>query len=132
MTQHIVHIYREMKLTFGGIEAESQEAAAHIARNLATDEADGIDDCDGETLAALVDVIGDDDYHQSRIIDFETERMRKAAPLLLAALEYALEYLKANDDGEEDIVARISAASSAIAEARAASSNNFMEAMSTQ
>jgi hypothetical protein len=82
-----VHIYREMKLLYGGIEAGSHEEAAAIARDRATDQADSIDDCDGETLAALVDVAGDEDYEQSRLIDFEAERQRKAAPGLLAALK---------------------------------------------
>ena len=42
----------------GGIEADSHEAAASIARDKPTDQADSIDDCEGETLAALVDVAG--------------------------------------------------------------------------
>jgi hypothetical protein len=36
-------------------------------------------------LAALVDVQGDEDYAQSRGIDFEGELLRKAAPALLIA-----------------------------------------------
>ena len=82
-----VHIYREMKLLYGGIVADSHEQAAAIARDKPTDQADSIDDCDGETLAALVDVHGDEDYRQSRMIDFEPERQRKAAAKLLAALK---------------------------------------------
>jgi hypothetical protein len=87
MTTYNVHIYREMKLLYGGIEAATHEAAAAIARDKPTDQADSIDDCDGETLAALVDVQGDEDYRQSRMIDFEPERRRKAAAKLLAALK---------------------------------------------
>jgi hypothetical protein len=86
-----VHIYREMRLVYGGIEADSHEAAASIARDKPTDQADSIDDCDGETLAALVDVQGDEDYAQSRIVDFESERERRAAPKLLAALKAFIE-----------------------------------------
>jgi hypothetical protein len=82
-----VHIYRKMRLVYGGIEAATREEAAAIARDNPTDQADSIDDCDGETLAALVDVQGDEDYRQSRMIDFEPVRQRKAAARLLAALK---------------------------------------------
>jgi hypothetical protein len=77
-----------MRLAFGGIEAASPEAAAAIARDKPTDQADSIDDeCDGETLAALVDVAGDEAHRHTRAIDFEPERQRKAARRLLAALK---------------------------------------------
>ena len=91
MTIYNVHIYREMRLVFGGIEADTPEAAASIARDKPTEEADSIDDCDGETLAALVDVAGDEEYKQSRFIDFESERQRKAAARMLAALRAFIE-----------------------------------------
>jgi hypothetical protein len=81
-----VHIYREMRLVFGGIEADTPEAAASIARDKPTGEADSIDDCEGETLSALVDVQGDEDYEDSQFIDFDEERLRKVAPSMLAAL----------------------------------------------
>jgi hypothetical protein len=48
-------------------------------------------------------------------------RLMVAAPKLLAALKYALEFLEANDDGEEDITARIADARAAIATATAVS-----------
>src|SRR4051794_19007677 len=99
MTQYTVHLYREMRLSYAGIEAGTPEDAASIARDQPTDEADDIDDCDGETLAALVDVAGDEDYRQSVTVDFEGERQRKAAPALLAALEGALYALDENVDG---------------------------------
>ena len=66
MTKYNVHIYREMRLTFDGIEADTPEAAAAIARDKPTGDADDIDDCDGENLAALVDVAGDEDYEPIR------------------------------------------------------------------
>ncbi len=44
-------------------------------------------------------------------------RLMHAAQVLLAALKYALEYLKANDDGEQDVLSRIAASESAIAKA---------------
>ena len=78
MTFYNVHIYREMRITFGGIEAETSEDAAAIARDKPTSDADGIDDCEGESLSALVDVAGDEEYEQSQFIAFEAERLRKA------------------------------------------------------
>jgi hypothetical protein len=86
MTIYNVHIYREMRLVFEGIEADSHEAAASIARDKPTGDADEIDDCDGETFYACVDVQADEEYEHSRWIDFEPERERRAAPSLLAAL----------------------------------------------
>jgi hypothetical protein len=91
MTIYNVHIYREMKLTYRGIEAGSREAAASMARDKLTCAADSIDDCEGESLSALIDVEGDTEYVQSRIIDFEPERQRRAAPRLLDSLRNVLD-----------------------------------------
>ena len=71
MTLYNVHIYREMKLRFDGIEALTPEAAANIARDRLTEDADDIAPCDGETLAALVDEVGDEDFSRSRHIKFD-------------------------------------------------------------
>jgi hypothetical protein len=87
MTMYNVHIYREMRLNFQGIEADTHAAAAAIAHDKPTSEADEINDCEGESLAALVDVQGDEDYGQSCVIDFEGVRERKATPALLEACE---------------------------------------------
>lgn len=92
MNKYIVHIYREMRLSYADIEADTPEAAAAIASGKPTDEADTIDDCEGQNLAALVDLAGDEDYSQSVMIDFEAERIRKAAPKLLAAMKAVLPY----------------------------------------
>ena len=67
-----VHLYREMRLYFPGIEAGSHEQAAEIVAEKPTDQAETIDDCEGTNLAALVDVHGDDEYSQSRIVDLST------------------------------------------------------------
>jgi len=48
----------------------------------------------------------------------EDIRLCAAAPDLLAALEYALEFLTANDDSESDVVNRIAAAKAAINKAK--------------
>jgi hypothetical protein len=88
MTTYNVHIYREMRLTFQGIEAETPNVAASIARDKPTSDADDINDCEGITLAAHVDEVGDTEYERSKTIDFENEQLRNAAPELLEALEY--------------------------------------------
>jgi hypothetical protein len=118
MTTYDVRLHREILITFRDIEADSPEDAASTARGYATNQIDRIDDCDD--LSARVDVTPGDVYHPPVFIDFEGERCRKAAPQLLAALKYALEFLEANDDSEDDITSRISAVRAAIAEAEAA------------
>jgi hypothetical protein len=65
-----VHIYREMKLVFSPIEADTPQHAAELAREMPTDDALSIDDCEGVTLAALVDLDGDEEYERSEMIDF--------------------------------------------------------------
>jgi hypothetical protein len=109
MTLYHVHIYREMRLYFPGIEAATPEEAARIAADMPTEDADYTEDCDGETLAALVDVVGDEQFEHSATIDFEAERLRKAAPELLEALDYLLEQTVDMDllsEGEEDARAK--------------------------
>lgn len=92
MTTYTVHLFREMRLSYCGIEAATPEEAAEITRDKPTGEADDIEDCDGETLSALVDQAGDDEYEHSRLIDFEAERQRKTAASLLASLQAVLPY----------------------------------------
>ena len=67
MTIFNVHIYREMRLVYSGIEADTHEEAAAIARDKRTNDADTIDDCEGETFSAVVDVQGDEGYERTRI-----------------------------------------------------------------
>jgi hypothetical protein len=121
MTTYNVHIYREMRLVFGSIEADSQEAAASIAAEKPTTDTDSIEDCDGQSLAALVDVVGDEEYEQSRVINFEPERQRRAAPKLLHWLRVIVDRL---DDHHERLSetehTEIELARAAIAEATAA------------
>ena len=92
MTIYNVHIYREMRLTYADIEADTPEAAAAIAAEKPTDDADNIEDCEGETLSALVDVAGDEDFSRSVALEFEGERIRKAASPLLAGLQGIIDY----------------------------------------
>ena len=134
MTTYNVHLYREMRLAFGDIEADSPEAAAAIARGKPTNAADHIADCEGVNLAALVDVQDDEDYEHSVRIDFESERRPEPiAPRLLAALEailpyaegeaYSLEKLKDSAEAETEAARAeqaVEAALAAVAEAEAA------------
>jgi len=90
MTFYNVHIYREIRLTYESIEADTAHAAAAIALDMSVGAADDIDDCDGESFAALVDVAGDEEHGHSVTIDFEPERMRKVAAKLLEALEWII------------------------------------------
>lgn len=92
MTRYNIHLYREMRLHFVGIDADGPDEAAAVAARRATDEADDIQDCEGQNHAALVDVEGDDDYEHSVTIEFEGERRRKAASALLASLVAVLPY----------------------------------------
>jgi hypothetical protein len=98
MTHYNVHVYREMRLFFPGIEADTPELAAQIAAEKPTHDADFIDDCDGETLAALVDVVRDHAFAQSVTIDFDGERLRKAAAKLLA---FVSSIARMTQDGED-------------------------------
>jgi hypothetical protein len=121
MTTYNAHIYREMRLVFEGIEADTHEAAAALARDKPTGDANEIDDCDGETFYACVDVRGDDEYEQSRWIDFEPERQRQAAPKLLAALHDAETFISGFEDDEcqEGINERLAGIRAALAGASA-------------
>jgi hypothetical protein len=85
MTIFNVHIDREVRLVFEGIEADSNEEAAAIACDKHPAAADDIDNCDGETFSAQVDAAGE--QHPTVTIDFEPERQRRAAAKMLAALK---------------------------------------------
>jgi hypothetical protein len=97
ITTYNVHLYREMMLSFCGIEAGSQEEAALKARALPTEDANGIDDCAGRTFAALVDIDGDEDHALSCLITFERSQANDAALLLLDLIRYGLLSLENGD-----------------------------------
>lgn len=86
MTFYNVHVYREMRLYFPAIEANTLNKAAAIAVNKPTEDADSIEDCDGETTAASVD----EEFIHSWTIDFEAERRSKLEGALLPAIETLL------------------------------------------
>jgi hypothetical protein len=86
MTLHNVHLYREVHLTYESIDAYTAQAAAAIAIDRSVGAADDIDDCAGETFVAIIDVAGDDRHERTLNIEFEAERLLKAAPDMLDAL----------------------------------------------
>ena len=67
MPDFTVHLYREMRLQFNSVTADTAQQAAEIASGKATSEADGIEDCEGRDFSALVDAPGDED---GTVIDF--------------------------------------------------------------
>src|SRR5438105_477814 len=101
MPTYNVNLYREMLLHRPGIEAGSPEEAAQVARDQPTDQAEKIHDCEGETLSALVDLPGDEEYRHSVNVYFEAERLRQAAPEMLRALQAAARYLADHLDASD-------------------------------
>lgn len=85
MPTYNVHLYREMRLFFPGIEAESAEQATKLVAEKPTDHAEYTDDCEGETTSALVDLVGDEDFSESVTIDLDP--MKAAAKELYDLLE---------------------------------------------
>jgi hypothetical protein len=82
LNKYRVHIYREMRLVFDGIEAETPEAAAQIAGDKPFDDCDDWSDCEGVNIAALVDHAP----HDGTLIDFEAGRLIAAGAKLTTIL----------------------------------------------
>ncbi len=94
MNKYNVHIYREMKLYFPGIEADSPEEAATRASEMNTSDAEEIDDADGVNLSALVDIPGDEEYENSQFVDFEVQRRLNAFDFMHESLLLAAAYIQ--------------------------------------
>jgi hypothetical protein len=88
MPTYNVHLYREMRLFFPGIEAGTPEEAVRLVADKATDEAEHTDDCEGATTSALVDLVGDEEYRHSKTIDLDPVKV--VAQELYEALEECL------------------------------------------
>lgn len=71
MPKFHVHLYHEMRLYFHGIEADTPRDAVTIADARQSNHAEAVEDCDGATISALVDVDGDDDYEHSQMLDLD-------------------------------------------------------------
>src|ERR1019366_5042748 len=84
--QYRVHLYREMRLVFDGIEAETPEAAAHIAGEKHFDDCDDWNDCEGANSAALVDYAP----HDGIMVHFEAGRLLTAGTRLIDMLNRLL------------------------------------------
>jgi hypothetical protein len=97
MPLYNVHLYREMRLFFPGIEADTPDEAAKMVALYPSDEAESYEDCEGVTLAALVDLVGDEDFSESVAIDLDPMKvavrelydlLEEIHPLLLAGTFY--------------------------------------------
>lgn len=97
MTLYNVHIYRELRLTFEGIEAMSPAEAATLAQDMPTDQAVAIEDCGGENLRAQVGESDDEAFDRAVTVDFAAERLRGATPDLI---ELSHEVVTARSAGE--------------------------------
>ena len=86
MLRYKVHVYREMRLVFDGIEAETPEAAAHIAAEKHFDDCDNWSDCEGVNIAVLVDYAP----HEGTVVDFEAGRFLTAGTRLIQMLNRLL------------------------------------------
>jgi hypothetical protein len=111
MTTYNVYLYREIELTFEGVEADTPEAAVRIARAGLTEDADDIGES-GDDLSARVEIESAGGSECTLTIDFEPERLRKAAPAMLTACRMVVDRWERGDLAE---AAR--ACSAAIAEA---------------
>ncbi|NOG70479.1 hypothetical protein [Roseicella sp. DB1501] len=90
MPNYDVTIYREMRVKFNGISAESPSHAAYLGHDRPTSEADLVEDCDGRSFAALVDVAGDSD---GVVIDFpQGEIPQHFAKAMLGMLQSAVDH----------------------------------------
>ena|ERR1700722_19846575 len=87
-TTYTVHLYREMRLVFRDIEADSPEEAA--ARAASDGENPEIHDCGGRTFQAVADLILDDELVDETDVLFAEGRLLNAAEDLLRALEQAV------------------------------------------
>lgn len=95
MPTYNVHIYREMRILYQDIKADTPEAAAESCRDFPSDAGCDPVDCDGQTFAAVVDV---QNTNHSKDILFDEGRLRLAALELLEACELLD---RAYADGEE-------------------------------
>jgi hypothetical protein len=103
MPQYRVHVYREMRLVFEGVEADTPQAAAHIAAGKHFDDCNDWSDCEGTNLAALVDEHNDVDIDEAQdgtLVALEDGRWLRAGPRMLAAVQSARELFYTLGDGD--------------------------------
>jgi hypothetical protein len=106
MPTYNVHLYREMRLFFPGIGADTPEEAAKLAAEKHFDDAADFSDCEGENLSALVDLVGDEDYSESVTIDLDpmksaAQELYEAAESILPDIERDIEQRKHSGNNED-------------------------------
>jgi hypothetical protein len=99
MTKYNVHIYREMRIVYQDIEAQTPEAAAESCRDFPSDAGCDPVDCDGQTFAAVVDTQGDYNANGKDIL-FAEGQMRLAAPAQAVILDLVRYGLMDLSDGQ--------------------------------
>jgi hypothetical protein len=91
MPTYNVHLYREMRLFFPGVEADTAEEAAKIVAEKASEEAASTEDCEGESVAALVDLVGDEDFSESVTINLGPVKSASSPEATLLTIKEWLE-----------------------------------------
>ena len=101
MTTYDVHIYREMRIRYRDIEADTPEAAAEACRDRPSGAGCDPVDCDGQTFAAVVDIAGDP-HCDGKDILFEEGQLRRAAPAQAIILDLVQSGLMTLQEGEAE------------------------------
>lgn len=101
MNKYNVHIYRETRILYQDIKADTPEAAAESCRDLPSDAGCDSVDCDGQTFAAVVDTQGDP-HCDGKDILFEEGRLRRAAPAQAIILDLVQLGLMTLEEGEAE------------------------------
>lgn len=92
MPKYNVHLYREMRVKYFNVEAETPERAAELVRNIDPELCDyenETHECEGQSFGAVVDEIDPANpghWTNETPINFDDGKLRDAAPQLLKAL----------------------------------------------
>lgn len=98
MPRYNVHLYREMRVRYRDVIADTPQHAATIVKDIDPELCDyenDIVECEGQSFAAIVDElvepeVGSDDVACETPLQFEYGALRDAATLLLNACDSAL------------------------------------------
>jgi hypothetical protein len=75
MPLYNVYLYREVRLCFYDIEADTAEAAAVLVRDKYTDDADDIEGCTGQEFSAEIVAAGDPADNHTVTLRFEPDEL---------------------------------------------------------
>lgn len=104
MNKYRVHAYREMRVVFN-VEAESIEQAAILGADMPAEySVEAPEDCDSKTLSCLVDVVGDEEYERSEMVDFYELMPTGVFREMLAALK-TITNMEVNSNSEPEAMA---------------------------